>query len=928
MLEINTELAFQLCEKPSRTEQLKLLQSGGLLLDASLSQLLDLARDMVRDDPGRAQTLAQITADLSINIAPHLIPQAHYIQAQTFAVNGQFHQALTLIKSAHNGYSALRQQLPALRTNLGRMNVLGELGRHQDALTIGDQTLHALTHNTSPTAQVLASLVHQNQGICFRRVGQYEKSLQAYQQAEEAMQTLGMLGPLGEVHNNRGLILMHLGRVGEALIAFVAALQVAETTNNKVLHVSALINQGEAHLQLGHYTKSLAALNQANALSDQLEAQTNHHFIALHRADVYQALNLYREASENYQTAAHAFQTSGMSHYQARALWGMGAAQAAQADFARAEPFLQEAATRFEQADNIPMMCSVLLEKSDVQAVQGHKERAQSTAKNALTLVQGQGWPVQEIYAHMRLADLALPDLPTVSYHLSVAETLAQTLVFPQLHYRLIQRLGHLRWQEGAYAEAEILLNQAVKGIEQMRGTVAHEAMRVSFLRDKITAYEDLLQFYLARQQAQKAFRIAERAKSRTLVELIRGMAESPAGNQQEATLQAELNAIYTQFLTTPAIDTQRDLQQRAHTIEQSIQHLRLQSTPSEDPLVDTLPSNALPHSFSDDITLIAFHVISDEIMAFVVIEGKLTVHRQISTVPHIKNLLQRLTIQWARFRMAESFIQRHISRLEQSAQRVLGELFTALLSPLSSQLSTAGEKLTIVPHGLVHQVPFHALWDGKRYLVDKFEIVYAPSVTVGVLCEKRETLPAGTATLIGVTDDLIPNVIAEIEAIATQLPNAQPLTNETATLTALKQSASTCAILHIACHGLYRADNPMFSALKLHDGWLTAHEAMQLDLPGTLVTLSACESGMSQVMAGDELLGLTRAFLSAGASTLVASLWLVQDSTTVDLMTDWYGQMTNGSSRATALRQAQLNLKKHHPHPYYWAAFMLIGQR
>ncbi len=119
-----------------------------------------------------------------------------------------------------------------------------------------------------------------------------------------------------------------------------------------------------------------------------------------------------------------------------------------------------------------------------------------------------------------------------------------------------------------------------------------------------------------------------------------------------------------------------------------------------------------------------------------------------------------------------------------------------------------------------------------------------------------------------------------------------------------------------------------MFSALKLHDGWLMATEAMQLDLTGALVTLSACESGRSRVVTGDEILGLSRAFLGAGAATVVVSMWLVQDEAAARLMEKMYERLANGLGRASALRAAQLALKALYPHPYYWGSFVLIGGR
>jgi CHAT domain-containing protein len=232
------------------------------------------------------------------------------------------------------------------------------------------------------------------------------------------------------------------------------------------------------------------------------------------------------------------------------------------------------------------------------------------------------------------------------------------------------------------------------------------------------------------------------------------------------------------------------------------------------------------------------------------------------------------------------------------------------------------------VPHGLLHQVPFHALFDGERYLIERFEISYAPSAKVFSLCQRQTSRGLDKALALSVADPLIPAVADEARAVARHLPSAEVLTDRQATLSALREKAPDCGVLHLACHGMFRADNSMFSALKLHDGWLTAADVIGLDLGGALVTLSACESARNQVLAGDELVGLVRGFLGAGAATLVATLWLVQDDTTSWLMEKWYAQLRTGVERAAALRNAQLALKEKLPHPYYWAPFVLIGQR
>jgi CHAT domain-containing protein len=275
---------------------------------------------------------------------------------------------------------------------------------------------------------------------------------------------------------------------------------------------------------------------------------------------------------------------------------------------------------------------------------------------------------------------------------------------------------------------------------------------------------------------------------------------------------------------------------------------------------------------------------------------------------------------------------------LERSTREVLASLYATLVAPVEGLLEEMGiqtsygagapGKLVVVPHGLLHQAPFHALFDGEGYLLERFEISYAPSARVSSLCQQRASRRSGRALVMGVADPLIPAAEKEARAVAQHLPGAEVLSDERATSDALRAAASGRPILHLACHGLFRADNPMFSSLKLHDGWLTAADVMRLDLAGALVTLSACESGRNEVFEGDELIGLTRAFLGVGASSLVVSLWLVQDEATALLMEEYYERLRAGTGPAEALRGAQLAIKDEYPHPYYWAPFVVVGQR
>jgi CHAT domain-containing protein len=118
-----------------------------------------------------------------------------------------------------------------------------------------------------------------------------------------------------------------------------------------------------------------------------------------------------------------------------------------------------------------------------------------------------------------------------------------------------------------------------------------------------------------------------------------------------------------------------------------------------------------------------------------------------------------------------------------------------------------------------------------------------------------------------------------------------------------------------------------MFSSLKLGDSWLNLFDIFNLQLGAELTVLSACETGMSAVWEGDELLGLARGFLYAGTPSLVVSLWTVNDRSTAELMRHFYGALQKGASKTSALQKAVIEVKAAFPHPYYWAPFMLMGK-
>jgi CHAT domain-containing protein len=257
-----------------------------------------------------------------------------------------------------------------------------------------------------------------------------------------------------------------------------------------------------------------------------------------------------------------------------------------------------------------------------------------------------------------------------------------------------------------------------------------------------------------------------------------------------------------------------------------------------------------------------------------------------------------------------------------------------------------------------LHKLPFHALHNGSHFLIEDFTINYLPaSSMLGHLdILNRQDVARFTGTHYDSNSDHVDGMflqrgkltkpplvlgfsgkgylqraLDEARAVAALLDGHCYLEDE-ATITRLIDEAPGSPIIHLATHGHSRLDAPNFSYVRLADGQLNAIDAFGMDLKGCeLVTLSGCETGLALSGGGDEQLGLGRAFLAAGVSSLVMSLWPVEDNSTNELMRLYYQRLLSGDGKAQALREAQCcllhRISSIYSHPYFWAAFRIVGE-
>ncbi|MDE3167685.1 MAG: CHAT domain-containing protein, partial [Acidobacteriota bacterium] len=292
-----------------------------------------------------------------------------------------------------------------------------------------------------------------------------------------------------------------------------------------------------------------------------------------------------------------------------------------------------------------------------------------------------------------------------------------------------------------------------------------------------------------------------------------------------------------------------------------------------------------------------------------------------------IRARMRLLRFQVSRFRLGGDYRRAVGEGSDLAANSHLAELYADLIAPLRARLETAAH-LVVAPHDFLHHLPFHALLAPDGYLIDRFKVTYTPSATVFALGARPPAGPAAEGSLVfGIPDRLAPHIEQEARAAAALLPSARLFLGEDATGEAFRSHAPASRFIHIATHGLFRRDNPLFSAIRLGDSHLTLLDLYRLPLRADLVTLSGCSTGLNLVVGGDELIGLMRGLLLAGTHNVLVSLWDVNDRTTADFMSNFYRFFNASSDMPGALREAIRDLRATYPHPYHWAPFLLAGK-
>jgi CHAT domain-containing protein len=285
--------------------------------------------------------------------------------------------------------------------------------------------------------------------------------------------------------------------------------------------------------------------------------------------------------------------------------------------------------------------------------------------------------------------------------------------------------------------------------------------------------------------------------------------------------------------------------------------------------------------------------------------------------------LVEDLRYTTGKFALGDDYARRHGARLAREAADRLASLARIALSPVEDEIARA-RRVVVVPHGAWHLVPFAALPVGGRPLVERCTLAMTPAL--GALT--RDIAEARGAPLVLASSDAgAPSIDDEARAVAAALPGARLLEGADARADAIAAAAAPSCV-HVAAHGRYRPDAPAMSGVLLADGWLRAIDFASLRLPGSLVVLSGCETGVARAGPGDEVHGLVRGVLASGAADLVASLWRVGDDSARGLMSEFHARRAAGASAEDALAGTQRDAIARGLPVWAWAAFALWTRR
>ncbi len=947
----------------------------------------DLARAVAEADPGDAwlwvrdlrdealryyntdAAQARYIADRALELAeligePRALGWGYRIQAESLLYSGRMNESEDAYAEAAAAWRRARETAQLGQLLVGRIHVLSLLGRHADAEKIARE---ARSHLEEAGDDLYLAKLAINLGNQRFQRDLYADALVEYDRALEILSRIGQRDEtVLSLEINRAVALAHLDRDEESLELGRSLEAECEERGLDVLGAQVRMNSAYVHFLRAEFDRALQRMNQATAYFRETDHPAFLAACLLNRAEVSHQLNLHREANELSREAAEVFAGVGLTYDEALAQTQGALAFLALERLRPALRNIQRARRLFDRERNAARSAYIRLVWAEALYKRRRYVDAEKRVEEAIRGFRKLNLPRWEAASSVLLAKLRArrKGRSPVPMLRRMLDRLPQNL-YPLQSYRILETLGNILESSGRADEAEQVYLQALDCSEDVRVRIPTEDSKIAFLGDKTYLYDRLLSLELRKETPSltRLLDTMERSRAQSLWDRLRSPDRYLTGNDSEADNEElerarhRLSWLHTR-LSRLELGTKDEREQavelRGRLAEAENTYSRLLRQHAEDKVADTQTSSRpqlrllksdsiegrLGRSLPPGWGWVSYHVGSDFALAVVVTEDGAHWRRLSDDLgQRVRNLTDRLDFQWGaaaltslrspetqsggRSKPSDAGPMTHLRR---STDVLLEELYNLLWLPIED-LTGSHRHWVVSPHGPVHRVPLHALRAPEGYLVERLDFAVSPSVRVW---EEGATPVSATqarqALVAGVPSIKLPAVEGEVKQVSDHLQSLEVTSLLHPTRQDLTDQAPQAEILHLAAHGSLRRDNPAYSFIELADGPFYVHDLVHLQLPASLVVLTACSSARGAAPAGDEWIGLARGFLQAGAGTVVASLWPIQDEPTVELMDEFYEEFKLGVSAPIALGRAMRSLMQERPHPWHWASFAVLG--
>ncbi len=934
-------------------EARRLLRRAREAVDLPLCEALkaQVAR-AVRTDVKQAQKLVALCRIVARRVRdPRAQAAAAHAQAMVLDSAGDYRRALLFYGRAERLYAQAGAWLEAARIRRAKMGALMYLGRYAQALEAARAAyiVFAAHRQHRLMAEVLANL-----GAIYHHLDRYWEALACFREAQRKLSRHGDSLARAHVELNLAIVQACLGQVEAARQGFECARTHYERLGLSLMVVQAEYNRASLELGLGNLYEALRLFVQAKTAAQTLGERTIPPLCDLDLAEVYLHLNAFVEVVTSADSALRAFEAAAMPAERARArlFRGLGRLHLHQWDRARED--LEQARQEFSELGNEVSAALADFYLAELFRQQGMWHESESAAERAYAVFHRHRLGVKAAAVLLQMALLKVArGSPIQARRLAVrARRRLRHRSAPWMLWRVHALCGQLCEAQGQRQRAREHYQEAVRAIESLSACLPVDELKATFLADKLAVYQALARLSVEEGREEEAFAYMEAARARVLREsfqaavLLSETAQTsvePPGRSSRLwarwrRLRQQLDAAYTHLdrlqrsgrvRQAQIASFQQGIRKREAELQRLLSLLRWKEPPPW-PGENPIHPSRIRAALAPEEILIEYVLLEGAMRAFLLERERFRLLGPLTTPERLEPLLARLRFHVNQHVLGEAYVRRHARTLARALREILGALYGELLAPLREEIRA--RHLIIVPTGLLHYVPFHALFDGTAYVMEHYDVTYSPSAMLFRFCRERSrasrpgSVSEGGTLFVGVPDERAPHIEDEVRRLAQLVPEARVLVGEEATSTRFREEAPRVRLLHVAAHTIFRADNPLFSSVRLFHSWLTFHDLWQLRFRAELVVLSGCQTGLVSLSPGDELMGLMRGFLAAGVPSLVLSLWTVHDASAAEFMEVFYRHLLTGCPKREALARTYRELKARYEDPYFWAPFFLMG--